>query len=409
MLTADLVTLRRRDGVLTVAPLSSAQRERARALLETYHRVARLHVGLCRGQLEDAMAAVDVAPRDRKLALALAKLVEDQLEFELPDGVEPAELRAALFAAASRARLAGGFDRPTLIAGFAAERGLSVDQLERALYADLRDAHVLVAVRPMTAAAIVERFPILQAQAVLQRAVRVTARVTSRGGAALRRLFHKLKFLRLLHEIQREDGDGESVRIELDGPFSLFEPSTRYGLRLALALPALAECERWSIDAEVRWGKARAQARFSMDGAGLGLSEPGEPVRLADDVQGLLDRLREADTPWRVRQATAVLDLPGVGVCAPDLVFTHPGTGARVYLEVMGHWSRQAVWRRVELVRAGLRERILFAVGQHLRVSEAVLDGDLPGAIYVYKRTMSPRGVLERVEALGATAGLAPA
>jgi hypothetical protein len=75
-----------------------------------------------------------------------------------------------------------------------------------------------------------------------------------------------------------------------------------------------------------------------------------------------------------------------------------------VYLEVLGYWSRDAVWKRVELVEKGLGERIVFAVGQHLRVSEAALDGGLPGALYVYKRTMIARAVLERVDALAAGA-----
>ena len=94
--------------------------------------------------------------------------------------------------------------------------------------------------------------------------------------------------------------------------------------------------------------------------------------------------------------------MPGVGLCVPDLVFDHATTGERVYLEVLGFWSRDAVWRRVELVERGLAQRILFAVSQHLRVSEEVLGDDLPGALYVYKRVMSARAMLERVEALAA-------
>jgi hypothetical protein len=87
----------------------------------------------------------------------------------------------------------------------------------------------------------------------------------------------------------------------------------------------------------------------------------------------------------------------------PDLVFQATGADGKpvvVYLEVMGYWSRAAVWQRVELVQAGLRERVLFAVSSRLRVSEEVLDGDLPGALYVYKGTMSARTVLERLDVL---------
>jgi len=75
----------------------------------------------------------------------------------------------------------------------------------------------------------------------------------------------------------------------------------------------------------------------------------------------------------------------------------------------MGYWSRAAVWKRVELVQAGLRERILFAVSSRLRVSEDVLDGALPGALYVYKQTMSARVIAERLEQLVSGAPKGPA
>jgi hypothetical protein len=66
----------------------------------------------------------------------------------------------------------------------------------------------------------------------------------------------------------------------------------------------------------------------------------------------------------------------------------------------LGFWSREAVWRRVDLVRAGLPHPILFAVSKQLRVSEAALDDDLPGALYVYSRVISARAVLNRIDQL---------
>ena len=37
--------------------------------------------------------------------------------------------------------------------------------------------------------------------------------------------------------------DGGGYRIEIDGPYSLFESVTKYGLELALLLPALEACD----------------------------------------------------------------------------------------------------------------------------------------------------------------------
>jgi predicted nuclease of restriction endonuclease-like RecB superfamily len=117
-------------------------------------------------------------------------------------------------------------------------------------------------------------------------------------------------------------------------------------------------------------------------------------------VARLLDSIRGIETAWKVSAAVDILHLPGVGLCVPDLVFAHEATGECVYLEVLGFWSRAAVWRRVELVERGLGHPILFAVSERLRVSEEALGSELPGALYVYKRALVARSVLERVEAL---------
>jgi hypothetical protein len=93
------------------------------------------------------------------------------------------------------------------------------------------------------------------------------------------------------------------------------------------------------------------------------------------------------------------VELPGVGLCVPDLVFKHPQRGA-VYLELMGYWSREAVWKRVDLARAGMKERVLWAVSSRLRVSEEVLDQDVPAALYVFKGVLSAKEVLKRLERL---------
>jgi uncharacterized protein len=79
-------------------------------------------------------------------------------------------------------------------------------------------------------------------------------------------------------------------------------------------------------------------------------------------------------------------------------VFGNRETGEEVYLEAFGFWSRDAVWRRVELIRKGFPARILLAVGKQLRVSEEVLGDDDAGELYVYRAAMSPRAVLARLD-----------
>ncbi|MCA9560034.1 MAG: DUF790 family protein [Myxococcales bacterium] len=398
MLTADLVRVKRKGQTLQVRPLDARQRARALAIAEGLCSVLEAGVGGSREDLEDAFSAVEVGAADRRVGDGLRKLLLDRCTFEMREGVDPPTARAAVFAAAAAARRTLGpddaFDREAVLAAVAPTLDLTPEALDDALYADLKSAHRLVEVKPIGPARLVDAYDRAQAQAVLLRAVQVTVEADFADAGAARTFFQKLKFLRLLFRIEATEGG--TYRIELDGPFSLFQASTKYGLQLALMLPALEGAARFALRAEVRWGKDRTPLIFEHEGGG-DAAEALEAAPLADDVAQLVERFKALDTPWRVRRSTRVLTLPGVGVCVPDLVFSHTEREERAYLEVMGFWSRDAVWRRVELVEAGLSERIVFAVSSRLRVSEAVLDDDLPGELYVYKGVMNARAIAERL------------
>jgi hypothetical protein len=121
---------------------------------------------------------------------------------------------------------------------------------------------------------------------------------------------------------------------------------------------------------------------------------------LPDELSAFVSAFERLESGWRIDREPAVLDLPGAGVCVPDLAFVRASDGARVHFELLGFWSREAVWRRVELVRAGLPHRILFAVSKSLRVGEAVLDDSPTGALYVFTRVIGAKQVLDRLETL---------
>ncbi len=393
MLTADLVRVRRtRDGDLFIRTVHPKARDRLVTVARGYIEAAKAGVGAPREAFVDACASVEVASPDRKVAVGLLKLVTDRCDFSADEDVDPPAVRQAVFLRATEARREGDFDREAIVAAAAQALELEPAAVEAALFADLKNAHLMRTFEAPNAEALVDGYDLAQAQAVLLRAVKVTAHVSCEDAGAYRALFRKLKFRRLLHTIHPHPDGG--YRLVLDGPFSVFRQSTRYGLQLALMLPAIAACDTWSVDADVRWGKDKAKLRFKVEGE---QAADASPARLPDEVQQLLERFRALDTPWRARASSKILELPGVGLCIPDIVFTHTTSGTRVYLEVMGYWSREAVWRRVDLVEGGLRENVLFAVSSRLRVSEAVLDDELPGELYVYKGVLSAKTIAERL------------
>lgn len=431
MLSPDHVVARRRGKELQLTGLGGPRGERALRLAEALLSLADESVGGTREDFGRGASAIPIEGADGKLAEGLRKLVEDACEFSQPGGLEPAELRSELFLAAATARReadeAAPFDAGDFLAQFSSTRELSPDDVTGSLYADLKGAHTLTAAPRVQAPALLERYELAQRQAVLIRAAKVVADVRCADAYGYRSLFRKLKFRRLLFKItplppltRGDDGADDSggadtgYRIEIDGPFSLFESVTKYGLQLAMMLPELESCEELRLRAELRWGKRRERLEYVHErkvpsrAKSKSKSKTEQPRRrkpaLSDDLVDFIRGFESLGAEWDVHPATEIVALPGVGLCVPDLAFTR-SDGQRVLFELMGFWSRDAVWKRVELAKAGLPTPILFAVSQRLRVSEAVLEGDDSGALVVFKGVLRPKAVLEHLERLadGAT------
>jgi predicted nuclease of restriction endonuclease-like RecB superfamily len=415
MLTADHVDARRKGGELLLARLDARAIAEAHELAEAYLDAARAHVGRTREELTEAWKEIGTRAQKRRLAAGIEKLIDDACSFDADEDLDPIALRRAIFLRATEQRRARAsddttaFDRDAVVAEVASAMGKTAAQLDGALFSDLRGEHVLRAAPILNAASVVDAYELGRAQAILLRAVRVTCEVKAASPAALRSFFAWLKFHRLLFTVARNGEAG--VTIVIDGPFSMFESVTKYGLRLALVLPALRTLETWSLVADIRWGKAREALLFRMSWADGRARPTADPApQLSDEARLLLDgleTLRNAKggtaSPWRAEVASVLLDHPGLGVCIPDLVLRHRDGGEPIYVEVLGFWSRDAVWKRVELAQQGLGARIVFCASSRLRVSAEVLADDAPAALYVFKGKPSARALLERVEQVAVT------
>lgn len=384
----------------------------AHELAEAYLAAAREHVGRTREELSETWKEIGTRAKKRRLAAGLEKLVDDGCVFDVDDELDPIALRRALFLRATELRRARGdarpFDRAAVLADVAAAMGKTPAAVDAALFSDLRGEHVLRSAPVLGAASLVDAYEMGQAQAVLLRAVRVTCEVKAASPAAMRAFFTQLKFHRLLFTVTRQR-DGFTIAI--DGPFSMFESVTKYGLRLALILPALRLLDAWTLTADVRWGKEREALVFKLSSAeARERSAAGAAQSLPDEVQALLDgarALEKSGSPWRAEVASVLLDHPGLGVCIPDLVLRREGDSEPVYVEVLGFWSRDAVWKRIELAQQGLGARIVFCASARLRVSAEVLADETSAALYVFKGKPSARTLLERVEQLASLPSVA--
>jgi predicted nuclease of restriction endonuclease-like RecB superfamily len=405
VLTSDLIRVRRRDGKLQPQYLSAAARERLGPVVEALIEILQRSLGERRGELLELLDGVEAKPTDRVIVRGLRKLLLDRCELGLPSEGDPAALRAELWRQASLFRRAlepgSDFDRQAVIAQTASELDMEVDDVETQMYADLRDNERLISFKTLSPEALLDRYDVALAQGVLLRATSVRVEFNGLDPGRMRQLFRSVRFHGLLHRIKPLDNG--RFAIDIDGPFSLFRAVQRYGLKLAVFLPAVLRCEDWQLEATVLWGKRRDRMSFHLD-AKRGLRPSHERVSgVAPELRSFRQRFDKLKSSWQVSAGDEILKLEGEqAVCIPDLVFDHRDSGERIYLEAFGFWSRAAVWQRVESFKRGLDVPVILAVGKQLRVSEEVLKDDDAGEIYVYRTTMSPKSVLERLNKLAA-------
>lgn len=401
VLGPDLVRSRRRGDLLVVSELKSSELSEVRGLAQTM--LDRLARGVGH-KLEDVEASLDEIERTNKYEkvwAGLKKILLEQSRFSDGLDADPQQLRKTLFEAAARARsnqtAEAPFRRMAVIADVAEQLEMDPKQLEAALFSDLKGAQQMIEAAPLSSDQLIEEYQKQHLQGVLLRAVKLSVDLQCCDPDELRRLFRKLKFRQLLFRLT--GAEPGHYHLEIEGPFSLFEAVTKYGMQFALVLPTLLECSQGRLVADLRWGKERRPLRYERTWTSASSQRVGGEPDLRPELTALVSALSKKKSRYRVEPWGELLHIPGVGICVSDLKFSADGRPP-VYLELMGFWSRDAVWARVEWAEAGPLQRVIFAASSRLRVSEAVLPEDSGASLYVFKGAMSAAAVLKRVEAL---------
>lgn len=400
MLSSDLVRVRRRGEELHLTTIKGTERPEIEGIALGILNILETSVGQTWDEVAESLGAVERSPRHEKVWAGLKKLALDDSQFGMPLDVDARSLRTQVFDLASCLRKAATPDRPfsreEVLGKVATELGVDAAEVEEGLFSDLKGAARLTSVTKLSPEGLVERYELAQIQGILLRAVRLRVLVECSGPDQARFLFQKLKFRQLLFRV--EPVDGGLYELTIEGPFSLFDSVTKYGLQLALVVPVLQECRRVELYADLLWGKDRKKLSFKTSLRG---DEGGSSPLLRSEVVDLQESLHKQKTPFTCQVSREIFNIPGVGICIPDLKLSAPGR-EDVYIEILGYWSRQAVWKRVEWAEEGAPERVIFAVSSRLRVSEEVLPKETGAALYVYKGTMSASALLRQVEELSA-------
>jgi len=215
---------------------------------------------------------------------------------------------------------------------------------------------------------------------------------------ALRQVFRDLKFHRLIHSICQVGGD--SLRIEVDGPLSLFSNSRRYGVAMAQFLPSLMYLARFELTARVLWGRDRSESVFRLDEK-RGL----KPIRLSrgqyitQEQTWFEERFALDPGPWRMERTHEVLLTASGEVVVPDIHFEHTEDGRQAFLEILGYWRRGSLEKRVAQIGDPGLAGLLLAVPRGMMADKEEPAADHSRIVW-FKQVLSAGAVKDKLDAL---------
>ena len=403
MLTADLVTATVRAGTLKITKETPAKTARMEELAQQLLEVISHAQGSTGEELNDALKGIVISASEKKLFLGLKKLVVDDCEVSGDLALSPPDLRAKVFEEAARIRRAGErFERGLILEKIAADLELEVERIDEGLFGDLKSAKRIIKVPTYSASQLLERYRLSLIQATLLKALSLKVIFEPYDASQLRQLLRRLKFRQLLVDVHSladakagKAGSGGKIPLTISGPYALFEQVTRYGLALAQAVPFLLQVKSCELEAELLWGTARKKVSFSHSQKGSSQSRQDREL-LSEEVETIRDNAIAAG--FEVSTEAELSTSSSGELLVPDLLITVPGKRA-VRVEVMGFFSRDALWRRIALAEE-LREAWIFVYSEKLRVKEELVDDSESMRLVSFKSKIRWSVLESRIRAL---------
>ncbi|MFN7927201.1 MAG: DUF790 family protein [Blastocatellia bacterium] len=353
--------------------------------------LVRSHLQKRRVELQRALDDYIGVGTDYRILRGLIKLLVDRCEFATVSPLEPAELRRKVFFAAVPNHPV--LERETVLAVVGQELNIAADDVLASLYADLPDNQRLVAFDELGARELLDEYNLAQAQALFYRCIELTLWVEPQAPAGYRQLFDAIKYYRLIHSIQGNAASGYEIR--LSGPVSLFHRSQKYGIQMAVFLPALLACQGWRLRAEIEGKQKQIFYELNSQQKQLYAAHFAEPREENPLLEKLLGKWTEPD--WMLLPCAEVIDL-GETAFAPDLVAEHR-SGQRVYLELLGFWTPRYLQQRLQEFTRGGMKNFLLAVSEEWRGSRDE-PPNLPPNVLVYKTALDVRALRGALSAL---------
>lgn len=364
------------------------------------------HQGLTQGELNRQLQELEGEDTNYRIKRGLAHLLRSHFStFDVVSPLDPPLLRERVFSLAAQT-----IPSPTAAAGHLQtlsqqltqelEREVSPQDIRQGLYADLQDNRILIEFEAPTPEALIHRYNLSQVQGIFYKASEVILTLHRNDPGEYKLMFRYLKLFRLMTYIEGDADHGFTVTI--DGPTSLFKPSTRYGLDIAKLVPAILYVTRWHLVAKLQikdsYSQEVRQRQFTLDATCDLVSHypPGKPYDSMIE-ESFANRWPTTKTDWQLEREVDLVPIPG-SVMIPDFRLVHPD-GRDYLLEIVGYWRPEYLRKKFAQVRKSGKTNLILAISERLNLEKAGIKlADVPAKIVWFKEKLQPRAVLEILE-----------
>ncbi|MEH2125772.1 DUF790 family protein [Nostoc sp.] len=359
-------------------------------------------VGKTQGVLERQLTDFEGDSTDYRVKRGLAYILKSSFcTFEVVSPLEPQMLRERVFSLAAKSVSSRESTQVTLskIADELTqelEREVLTEQVRNGLYADLSENKILTVFDAPTAPDLLNRYNLSQVQGVFYKASQLVLNAHRNVPGEYKLLFRYLKLFQLMAYIEGDADHGFTITI--DGPTSLFNPSTRYGLAIAKLIPALLHVTKWSLSSILQSRDAYTNTwktgRFTLNSE-CGLVSHYPPGKPYDSMleASFADKWDALKSGWALEREVDLIPIPG-SVMIPDFRLVH-ADGRTFLLEIVGYWRPEYLQKKFSQVRRAGRDDLILAISERLNLEKAGVQlNDVPARIVWFKDKLLPKAVL---------------
>ncbi len=359
-------------------------------------------VGKTQGMLERQLTDFEGDSTDYRVKRGLAYILKSSFcTFEVVSPLEPQMLRERVFSLAAKSVSSRESTQVTLtkVADELTqelEREVLPEQVRNGLYADLSENKILTVFDAPTAPDLLNRYNLSQVQGVFYKASQLVLNAHRNVPGEYKLLFRYLKLFQLMAYIEGDADHGFTITI--DGPTSLFNPSTRYGLAIAKLIPALLHVTKWSLSSILQtrdvYTNTWKTGRFTLNSE-CGLVSHYPPGKPYDSMleASFADKWDALKSGWALEREVDLIPIPG-SVMIPDFRLVHPD-GRTFLLEIVGYWRPEYLQKKFSQVRRAGRDDLILAISERLNLEKAgVKLNDVPARIVWFKDKLLPKAVL---------------